>query len=99
MSFASRYVYYATMFLGFMILLAAFSSINYFYQSPNPPTASGNIQYGLSSYNITISPQSVMTFAKTQNFTPLSDLVKDNFMPILNENEYGKTLLLQSRKY
>lgn len=98
MSFASRYVYYATMFLGLMILLAAFSSINYFYQSPNPPTASGNIQYGLSSYNITISPQSVMTFAKTQNFTPLSDLVKDNFMPILNENEYGKNIITAIKK-
>nr|WP_255430346.1 methyltransferase type 11 [Sulfolobus sp. NOB8H2] len=83
------------MFLGLMILLAAFSSINYFYQSPNPPTASGNIQYGLSSYNITISPHDVLTYAEAQNFTPLSDLTKDNFIPIL---KYGNTNIITAIK-
>ncbi|WP_062088623.1 hypothetical protein [Sulfolobus acidocaldarius] len=92
MSFASRYVYYATMFLGLMILLEAFIGINYLYQSPTPPPASGNIQYSISSYNITINPQSVMTLAKTQNFTPLSGLMNDNFMQILNESENGKNI-------
>ncbi|BDB97486.1 methyltransferase type 11 [Saccharolobus caldissimus] len=96
MSFASRYVYYATMFLGFMILLAAFSSINYFYQSPSPPTASGNIQYNISSYNITISPRDVLTYAEAQNFTPLSDLAKDNFIPILKE--YGNINIITTIK-
>nr|WP_011225185.1 hypothetical protein [Sulfolobus islandicus]CAG38224.1 hypothetical protein [Sulfolobus islandicus] len=84
------------MFLGLMILLAIFSNINYFYQSPQPPTASGNIQYSLSSYNITISPHNVLTYAEAQNFTPLSDLVKDNFIPVLKEN--GENVITAIKK-
>jgi hypothetical protein len=91
-SFGSRYVYYATMFLGFIILLAAFTGINYFYQSPIPPVASMNIQYNMPSYNITVSLQDLITFAKAQNFTPLSNLNNDNFIPILNESENGENV-------
>ena len=92
-SYGSRFVYYATHFLAFMILLAAFIGINYLYQSPTPPPASGNIQYNISSYNITVSPQSVMTLAEAQNFTPLSGLTNDNFMPILKENGSGENII------
>lgn len=87
MSFASRYVYYATMFLGLLILLAAFININYFYQSPQPPPASGNIQYSVSSYNISVSPNGVLNYAELGNFTPLNNLNKDSLIPVLKEEK------------
>jgi len=91
--YGSRFVYYATLFLGFLIILTIFTGISYFYQSPTPPPAYGDIQYNISSYNMSISPQDLITFAKAQNFTPLSNLNTDNFIPILNESERGENII------
>jgi hypothetical protein len=91
-SYGSRFVYYATHFLGFLIILTIFIGISYFYQPPAPPPAYGNIQYNISSYNMSIDPQGLITFAKAQNFTPLSNLDTDNFIPIIKESEGGENI-------
>ncbi|QGA54565.1 methyltransferase type 11 [Sulfolobus sp. E5-1-F] len=96
MSFASRYVYYSVFFLGLIILLAVFANINYFYQSPSPPSASGNIHYNITSYNISLSLDNIIKYAKIQHFKVLSNLTKDSLGPIVNQT--GNMNIIDSLK-
>lgn len=91
MSFATRYIYYAVIFLGLMILLAVFTGVSFIYQSPLPPPASGNFQYTVSSYNISINPYGVLNYAESQNFMSLNNLTKDALIPILKQ-ENGENI-------